>query len=148
MSMLASARHPRDRVLVVNDDERLAHAVRLLLSEEGFDARVATDGEVALQLVADWPPDLILLDLVMPRLDGWDFLRVRAQAPSMWRVPVLVWSVADPEDLKLAVDLGATVYLPRDAADVDELLNCVAALLVHGDDRRPSTASEPARPSN
>jgi CheY-like chemotaxis protein len=74
--------------------ERLAHTVRLLLDDEGYDARVATDGATALQILAEWHADIVLLDLFMPRLDGWGFLKRRAESLALQRTPVLVWSVA------------------------------------------------------
>src|SRR5512140_2692522 len=67
------------RVLVVDDDPRCRAAVARLLTEEGYDATVAADGEEASGLLASWHPDLVLTDLNMPRLDGRGLLqRVKA----------------------------------------------------------------------
>lgn len=85
------------RVLVVNDDVRLAASVCRLLCNEGYQARMAADGRAALEILARWPVDLVLLDLVMPRVDGFEFLRKRAVENSLKAVPVLVWSVTSPE---------------------------------------------------
>src|SRR5215831_14761119 len=102
----------RPRVLVVNDDAPLAETVRSLLCSEGYEARVAFDGVEAVAAFADWPADLILLDLLMPRLDGWGFLKQRAHDPALQRAVVLVWSVAAAEELERARSLGATECLP------------------------------------
>jgi CheY-like chemotaxis protein len=120
----------QQRVLVVNDDAQLASSVCRLLCDEGYEARAAMDGEAALQTLADWPVDLILLDLLMPRVDGWDFLRERAQEAALTRVPVLVWSVGDAEDLERARRLGATECLPRSGCGPDHLLDSVARLVL------------------
>jgi CheY-like chemotaxis protein len=116
------------RVLVVNDDARLAEGVRGLLCEQGYDARVVLDGLAAVETFADWPADLILLDLFMPRLDGWGFLEKRDRDPALKRASVLVWSVAANEELELARRLGATECLPR-ATSPDRLLDSVARLV-------------------
>jgi len=117
------------RVLVVNDDAKLANGVRQLLCSQGYEARVAHDGVEAMEAFAAWPADLILLDLLMPRLDGWGFLEQRANDPALARAPVLVWSVAAADELDKARRLGATECLPRAAMTPDGLLASVARLL-------------------
>jgi CheY-like chemotaxis protein len=119
----------RRRVLVVNDDARLADTVRWLLCEHGYDVRVALDGAAAVEALVDWPADLILLDLLMPRLDGWGFLTRRAQDPDLSRAPVLVWSVAADEELEDARRLGASDCLRRTESSPDHLLASVERLL-------------------
>jgi CheY-like chemotaxis protein len=117
------------RVLVVNDDAPLAESVCRLLREEDYEARLALDGEAALETFAKWPADLILLDLVMPRLDGWRFLERRSLDTSLAHVPVLVWSVGATDELELARRLGADVCLARPATDPDQLLDTIEKLL-------------------
>jgi CheY-like chemotaxis protein len=116
-------------ILVVNDDVRLADSVRQLLVEDGYDVHVTYDGVAAIQGVTDWQPDLILLDLFMPRLDGWGFLEYRARAPAISDTPVLVWSVGSRDDLDRARQLGATECLSRVGSDPDGLLASVARLV-------------------
>jgi two-component system, chemotaxis family, chemotaxis protein CheY len=116
------------RVLVVNDDRKLAECVRGLLSGEGYEARVAFDGADALEAFTEWPADLILLDLLMPRLDGWGFLEQRHRNPALKRTPVLVWSVAETDELERARSFGATDCLSR-AESPDRLLDSVARLI-------------------
>ena len=95
------------RVLVVNDDASLGQRVCRLLREEHYEARLALDGEAALQTFAEWPDDLVVLDLIMPRLDGWRFLERRSREASLGHVPVLVWSVGATGELERARRLGA-----------------------------------------
>jgi CheY-like chemotaxis protein len=116
-------------VLVVNDDAPLAESVCRLLHEEDYEARLALDGEAALETFAQWPADLVLLDLIMPRLDGWRFLERRSRDTSLAHVPVLVWSVAATDELELARRLGADVCLARPATDLDQLLDTIEKLL-------------------
>ena len=127
----------RARVLVVNDDLRLAESVRSLLDDEGYDARIARDGLAAIEILSDWPADLVLLDLMMPHLNGWDFLAKRADDPLLARSPVVVWSVAPPLELARARDLGADQCLPGGATNPDVLLDVVSEVL----SRRPGSTS-------
>jgi CheY-like chemotaxis protein len=127
-------------ILVVNDDVRLADSVQRLLLEDGYDVHVTYDGASAIQGVSQWQPDLILLDLFMPRLDGWGFLEYRAVTPALQDTPVLVWSVGSRDDLDRARQLGATECLSRVGSDPDGLLASVARLVKAP---RPASRSAP-----
>jgi CheY-like chemotaxis protein len=116
-------------VLVVNDDVRLADSVRSLLSDAGYDTSVASDGRAGLAILAEAGTDLVLLDLIMPGLDGWGFLQQLASRPASARPLVLVWSVADSDELERARQLGAAECLPRASTDPDQLLDTIAHLL-------------------
>jgi CheY-like chemotaxis protein len=117
------------RVLVVNDDCRLADSVRQLLSRSGYEAVVAFDGREGLDILQTWHADLVLLDLIMPRLDGWAFLHELASEPETDRPTVLVWSVAAADDLDRARRLGATDCLVRTSTGPDQLLRAIERLL-------------------
>jgi CheY-like chemotaxis protein len=79
---------------------------------EGYDARCAVDGQAALDALARWPADVILLDLIKPALDGWAFLLRRVADPASTETAVVVWSAALPEELERARALGANACLP------------------------------------
>jgi len=119
----------RSRILVVNDDVRVAESIRSLLRAEGYDAEAVFDGIEALETLARWPADLILLDLIMPRLDGWEFLQRRVHDPGLQRSTVLVWSVADANALERARKLGSNECLSRATTTPDQLLESVSRLL-------------------
>jgi len=123
------AHRGRRRVLVVNDDARFAASVRGLLLGCDYEARIALDGQAALEVLAGWEADLVLLDLIMPILDGWAVLEQLAQRPASSRPIVLVWSVAAAAELDRARQLGAAECLPRSATDPDQLLDAIARLL-------------------
>jgi CheY-like chemotaxis protein len=119
----------RRRVLVVNDDAPLAASVRDLLLESNYEPRVAMDGRQALNVLTQWPADLVILDLIMPGMDGWAFLGQLAHSPSISRPLVVVWSVAVAEELERARGLGATECLTRTSTGPQQLLDTVARLL-------------------
>jgi DNA-binding response OmpR family regulator len=106
-------------VLVVDDDERVRRLVLTTLRREGFDVIEAVDGAGALSAVTDQPPDVLLLDLALPGLDGLDVLRSLREATT---IPIIVLTGRATEaDRVLGLDLGADDYvvkpfLPRELA--------------------------------
>jgi len=107
------------RVLVVDDEPQIRRVLRLALTAQGFDVRVAADAESALDTLRDWPPDLVITDLSMPGSDGLDLCkRVRQQST----VPIIVLSVKGEERTKVAaLDAGADDYVTKPFG-TDELL--------------------------
>ena len=108
-------------VMVIDDDEDWRELVVQFLSDAGFDAVGARHGREALARISARTPDLIVLDLEMPVMSGWEFRREQLRDPKLARVPVLVASSADPDGLP------ADGYLPKpyDAAD---LLRAIAGV--------------------
>jgi CheY-like chemotaxis protein len=111
---------------VAEDDESTRRALTTLLNSAGFTVRTAADGREALDALRRLPrPDLVLLDLVMPHLDGWQFLREKRQDPALASIPVVVVSgVADSD--KQAGLLGAEARLQKPVA-FDQLLATVGS---------------------
>ncbi len=124
-------------ILVVDDDAPLREVVRYALSREGFRVREAENGVRALEAVAQSAPDLIVLDVMMPELDGLGFCR---QLRLTSRVPVIFLSSRDEEiDRVLGLELGGDDYLPKPFSP-RELVSRVKAVL-----RRARPAPEPER---
>jgi DNA-binding response OmpR family regulator len=101
----------RTRVLVAEDDARQAEGVRRYLTAEGYDTIVVADGRAAIDAARRDRPDLLILDVMMPRVDGLDVCRVlRAESD----VPILMLTArAGEDDLLLGLDLGADDYLTK-----------------------------------
>jgi two-component system, OmpR family, KDP operon response regulator KdpE len=114
------------RVLVVDDEQSIRRAVGRALTARGYRVELATDGEEALAVAAAFQPDLVVLDLNLPALDG---LEVCRQLRGWSSVPILVLSVREDEPDKVAaLDLGADDYLTKPFG-IDELMARVRALL-------------------
>jgi serine/threonine protein kinase len=105
----------RQRLLVVDDDPALRGALRLTLEREGYTVRTAANGREALAEVRARPPDIILLDLVMPVMDGWQFLQELRADPALTAIPVILVSAASREQAR-AVVLGVAEYLQKPVA--------------------------------
>lgn len=115
-----------NRVLVVDDDARLAASLRRALAYEGHSVEVAADGPAALVAARDRPPDLVVLDLMLPGIDGVEVCR-RLRAGS--DLPILMLTARDAiSDRVAGLDAGADDYLVKPFA-YDELLARVRALL-------------------
>ena len=113
-------------VLVVDDEPQIRHAVRRALQARGYDVALAAAGEQALEEAEDVAPDLVVLDLNLPTIDGFEVCR---RLREWTAVPILVLSVREDESDKVrALDLGADDYLTKPFG-VDELLARVRALL-------------------
>jgi len=114
------------RVLVVEDDEPIADVLRRSLRNEGYDVRAAADGVEALAVAEQFVPDLVVLDLGLPRLDGIEVCRrLRAESD----VPILILTArTETEDRVEGLDSGADDYLPK-PFETAELLARARALL-------------------
>lgn len=124
------------RILVVDDEPAIRRAVRINLARHGFQVETAETGREALDCLGTWQPDLVLLDLGLPDLDGLDVIgQVRAHS----NTPIVVLSVRGSErDKVAALDLGADDYLTKPFG-VDELLARVRVALRHA--ARPASGA-------
>jgi two-component system, chemotaxis family, chemotaxis protein CheY len=111
-----------ERILVVDDDESIRQIVRLCLSDEGYDVFEAANGLDALGLLRDFRPDLILLDLRMPVMDGWEFARRYRRGPGP-HAPIVAFIAALNAQQECA-DLDAASVLSK-PFDLDDLLTIV-----------------------
>jgi signal transduction histidine kinase/DNA-binding response OmpR family regulator len=102
--------------LVVEDDDKAARLIGLQLEAEGLQVRRATSAEEALELSIDFTPDLITVDIMLPGIDGWDFLSRIKQLPSWADVPVVVVSVAADRGTGLSLGAAAVMTKPIDRA--------------------------------
>lgn len=114
------------RVLVVEDDPDIRGAITACLDEQGFDVIVAHDGEHALRLAAAARPDVILLDLGLPMVDGAEFTQRWRERVGEATVPILAMS-GRPEGAQLARQIGAADFRPKplDLAEIATLLRAL-----------------------
>jgi CheY-like chemotaxis protein len=118
-------------VLIVDDDRGFCRLVERMLaaSERGFDVRRAYDGESGLAALRDRRPDLLLLDLVMPAVDGFQVLREMRQAPELARVPVILLMATTYTEDALTQCSGQVVIRRLDGLHPAEVLRCLEAVI-------------------
>ncbi len=112
----------RKVVLVVDDEQDILDVATLVLEDEGYAVRTASDGQKALGIVAEQAPDLILLDMRMPVLDGWGFVR-EYRSRYDHSVPIVVLTAA-ANAVKRAEEIGAIGFLEK-PFDIDALVGIV-----------------------
>lgn len=129
----------KSRVLLVDDESAITANLAPFLQRAGFDVAVAADGEEALQQVAAFAPDLIILDVLMPRLDGREVLRRVRQADN-WTPVILLTRVGESTERAMALEEGADDYLNK-PFDPHELVARMRAVLRRARPGRPPLAA-------
>jgi CheY-like chemotaxis protein len=120
--MIAERARPQ-RVLIVDDDTRLVFVMQEVLGDAGYETKVAADGHAAIQRLSTFTPDVIVLDLMMPHMTGYDVLEWLKR--NKLAIPVVV---ATTEDDSKALELGAAVKLTKPFT-LEQLLDGVAVAL-------------------
>jgi CheY-like chemotaxis protein len=114
-------------VLVVDDDQAILDCLRDALELEGYAVSTARHGQEAMELLANGAPDVIVLDLWMPVMDGWQFAEAYSRTPGP-HGPVILIS-ASRDVVTAAKQIGAAAYLPKPFA-VEALLGLIASTLI------------------
>lgn len=117
----------RPRILVVDDDEGICEFVKMALGDAGYEVATAENGRAALDLLASWQPSLILLDMRMPRMDGWEFSRAYRQTPEP-HVPIVVVTAArDAAQSAAEIQADAHLAKPFRLADLIQIVRRFAS---------------------
>jgi len=132
--------HTPPRVLVAEDNPQGAELLEAYLSDTDYEVRVAGDGEATLKLVRDWRPDLVLLDVMMPKLSGFEVCkRLRADAATRDTAVIMVTALDEPSDIERAVDVGTNDFLTKPINKAELLLRVRAMLASRRGQELPDT---------
>src|SRR3989344_3998988 len=102
----------KGKILFIDDDNFLRKVYESELKEKGYEVHLASDGDEGLQKVGETKPDLIILDLIMPKKSGFEVLSELSQYEETRSIPVIILSnLAQSDDQKRALDLGAVDYM-------------------------------------
>jgi DNA-binding response OmpR family regulator len=118
----------RRRILAVDDEKNVVRLIQIHLEKLGYDVMGATDGEAALSLIAENPPDLVVLDINMPKMNGFEVLRRLKAEPKTACVPVIIVTARrQPADIAHGYTAGARWYLnkPFQIAELGQLVRRV-----------------------
>ena len=133
------------KIIIVEDDEILARVLKEELEESGFNIDLASDGEAGLKLIADQRPDLVLLDLLMPKKNGFQVLEELKSKPVSADIPVIVLTMlGHDEDIKKGLKLGANDYIVKSQHAVAEIVEKIQNFF--GQEQHPE--AKPARLSD
>ncbi len=114
------------RVLIIEDDTRIANWVKVYFEREGYSAEVAHDGELGLDMARDLAPDLVILDLMLPRLDGVELCRILRRESE---VPIIMLTAREAHaDRIIGLDSGADDYIVKPFAPEEVIARAQAVL--------------------
>lgn len=118
------------KILVVEDDKYLMNAYRVKLTKSGFEVKMAMDGEEALAAIPSFLPDLVILDIVMPKKDGFAVLEEMKQHSEWKRIPVIITSnLGQKEDIDKGMQLGAKDFIVKSDIPIDDVVNKINTAL-------------------
>lgn len=118
----------KKKILIVDDEKPLARALELKLAKAGFSVKSVTDGEEALQILEKEGFDLILLDLIMPRLDGFGVL-LAMKAKNIKTIPIVLTNLSQENDEKRAKEMGAREVLVKSNISLAEIVKKIITIL-------------------
>src|SRR3989344_2186722 len=114
------------KVLIVEDEQLIGDLLQKKLRQEGYYASVAIDGEAALKQIREEKPDIVLLDIVLPRLNGFEVLSELKKDEELRQIPVIIISNSgQPDEIEKAKELGVRDWLLKTAVDPREVLEKV-----------------------
>jgi DNA-binding response OmpR family regulator len=117
------------RVLIVEDEPSIVLSLEFLLQRHGYETAVATDGEEALALVRRLRPDVVLLDVMMPKRNGYEVCRAIKADPELAAIPVVMVSARGQEvEVMKGLEIGASAYITKPFGNA-ELLEAIRAVL-------------------
>ncbi len=118
------------KVMIIEDDRFLSTVIKAQLEKAGFFVSQAFDGNEALELLQQNKPDLIILDLIMPKTTGFEVLEKMAASEKLKSIPVIVLShLAQESDIAKAKSMGVMQYFVKVKVSIDEVINKVKSLL-------------------
>lgn len=118
------------RVLIIEDDLTLRNVLAEFLESEGFSVGVASDGEEGLALIDSFNPDIVLLDIILPKKNGFEVLKTVRDKEGGLSVPfILLTNLGSLDDIEKALELGATTYLVKGDYQIKEIVEKIKETL-------------------
>lgn len=111
------------KILFIEDESTLQKTLGTVLTKEGYQVVSALDGEIGFRMAKKEKPDLILLDLILPKMNGFDVLKSIKAEETIKEIPIIVLTnLESMEDIQKALDLGAATYLVKANYSLEEVL--------------------------
>lgn len=133
------------KIMVVEDDASLREIYSIRITAEGYEVVSAGDGEEALAVAVREKPDLILSDIMMPKISGFDMLDILRSTPEISKIKVIMMTALSADDQRQRGErLGADRYLVKSQVGIEDVINTIHEVLGDKQVAAPSAASEPA----
>ena len=108
------------RVLITEDEPNIAESLTFILNREGYDVSTVLDGEAALQRLRSDPPDIMILDVMLPRLNGFEVLKLVKADPALKALPVMILTAkGQAHDRRMAEEIGASAFITKPFSNRD-----------------------------
>ena len=118
------------KILIIEDDKFLRELISQKLEKAGYEVCEAIDGEEGIKQVKTENPDLVLLDLILPGIDGFEVLSQMKREPALSKIPVIILSnLGQKEDIEKGINLGADDYLIKAHFTPNEIIEKIQAVL-------------------
>jgi len=112
------------KILIIEDDKFVRDLITKLLTQEGFEISIAVDGKEGIKKLEEESPDLVLLDLLLPGIDGFEILTKRKTDSKLLKIPVIILSnLGQKEEIEKGLELGAVNYLIKAHFSPREIVN-------------------------
>lgn len=119
------------KILIIEDDKFFQKFYATKLQEQKQEVEVASDGEEGLMKMKSVNPDLVLLDLIMPKMDGFAVLAKRSQDENLKKIPVIIFSTLNQEkDVQTALELGANSYINKGSFDFNGMIATINKVIM------------------
>ncbi len=129
---------PKNKVLIIDDEKLIVKATSLVIRLAGYEILSAYDGKSGIALAKKVKPDLILLDIMMPGMDGWQVLKILKESPDVSDIPVIIFTAKEYiRGKEKSVEAGAVDYVTK-PFEPDELIDAITRVLGSG----PAAASQ------
>ena len=130
---------PQKKILLVEDDQGLASVYKTRLQAEGFDVKHVPNGEDAISQTLEYKPDLILLDVMMPKISGFDVLDILRNTPETANVRIIMMTaLSQDEDIEKAKNLGVDDYLVKSQVVIADVVERIKYHLGMGGGAAPT----------
>jgi DNA-binding response OmpR family regulator len=117
------------KIMIIEDDHFLSSLVKVRLEKDGFAVVQAFDGDQAISMLRTEIPNLVMLDLIMPKVNGFDVLKTISLTPGLEKIPVVIVSnLAQDSDIEKAKELGAKEYFVKVKISIDDLVEKIKSL--------------------
>jgi len=114
------------RILIIEDEPTLQKTLSIALEQAGYEIKGALDGEIGLRLAKETKPDMILLDLILPKMDGFEVLEEIKKDENIKDIPVIILTnLESSQDIEKALVLGAKTYLVKANYDLKDVIQKV-----------------------
>jgi DNA-binding response OmpR family regulator len=108
------------RVLITEDEPNIAESLTFILNREGYDVSTVFDGEAALQRLRSDPPDIMILDVMLPKLNGFEVLKLVKADPALKALPVMILTAkGQTHDRRMAEEIGASAFITKPFSNRD-----------------------------